>query len=153
MGIPVVLAPAEMMQAATVGLIRQLQNLRDQREPAHGAGDEKDWQKHVEGALGEFALAKVLDRFPSGAHGFRARDVGKWQVRTTRHPDGRLILHHSDADDDRFVLVTGVNGDYVLRGWILGRDGKQQKWWVDPSGKNRPAYFVPQSALRPLDRG
>jgi hypothetical protein len=45
------------------------------------------------------------------------------------------------------VLVTGSRGDYVIRGWIYGAEGKQDMWWDDPTGKGRPAFFVPQHAL------
>jgi hypothetical protein len=137
------------MQAATVGAIRQVQNLRDKRSPAYGAGRSNDWQLHIEGALGEFALAKFLDRFPSGAHEFRARDVGAWQVRTSSRDDGDLILHDRDDDAERFVLLTGRNGAYQVRGWILAADGKRAEYWRDPVG-GRAAYFVPQSALLPM---
>lgn len=144
------LSRAEIMQAAVVGVMRQVQNLRDSREPAHGAGSGSDWQLHIEGALGEFALAKAINAFPGGAHEFRGTDVGgKWQVRTAGKHHYSLILHEADSDDDVFVLLTGRNGEYVVRGWIRGVDGKRSEYWKDPVG-GRPAYFVPQSALRPL---
>lgn len=143
----VTLTGQEIMQGAFVGIMRQTQNLRDSRIQAHNVGKGLDWQMHVEGALGEFALAKLLGTFWSGAHSFRGVDVGKWQVRTTPHDNGSLILHDSDADEDRFVLMTGGNGEYVVRGWILAAAGKRKHWWRDPTGKGRPAFFVPQSAL------
>jgi hypothetical protein len=39
-----------MLLYATRGVMRQLQNLRDGRKPAYGAGDEMDWQIHIEGS-------------------------------------------------------------------------------------------------------
>jgi hypothetical protein len=30
---------------------------------------------------------------------------------------------------------------------MFARDAKQPKYWNDPTGKGRPAYFVPQSDL------
>jgi hypothetical protein len=144
------LTHSEMMHAAVVGIMRNIQNLRDNRRPRYGAGVENDWQIHVEGALGEYALAKQLGIFFSGAHTFGSTDVGQWQVRTSTRSDGSLILHPTDADDDRFVLVTGINGSYAIRGWIYGHEGKRDEWWRDPTGKGRPAFFVPQSALHPM---
>ena len=95
--------------------------------------------------MGEAALAKFLGIFWSmGEKG--GDDVGEHQVRTTSGHNNRLIVHDNDKDDARFYLVTGVNGTYTIRGWILGRDAKSKRFWSDPTG-NRPAYFVPQSEL------
>jgi hypothetical protein len=32
----------------------------------------------------------------------------------------------------------------------MGRNGKQQEYWTEPGGNGRPAYFVPQSKLKPM---
>jgi hypothetical protein len=72
--------------------------------------------------------------------------VGNVQVRSTSGHRNCLILHKTDPDDKAFVLVTGTAPNFVLRGWIWGRDGKNEEYWRDPVG-GRPAYFVPQSAL------
>jgi hypothetical protein len=142
------LSHAEMMQAAVMGVIRNLQNLRDKLNPMYGAGAEADWQLHIEGVLGEYALAKALGVFYN-AHEFGSVDVGAWQVRTTSRKAGRLIVHPRDRDDHRFVLITGVNGTYTVRGWIEGREAKSPQYWSDPTGKGRHAFFVPQEALNP----
>lgn len=139
---------AETLLAAYAGAMRQVENLKKDRTPYHGAGDKQDWQLHLEGCLGEMALAKHLNVFWSGKGGFRAPDVGELEVRTTRHENGRLILHPADSDDATFYLLTGVNGTYDVRGHILGRDGKREEFWADPTGQGRGAFFVPQSHLR-----
>jgi hypothetical protein len=46
-------------------------------------------------------------------------------------------------------LVTGLAPVFILRGWIWGREGKRDEWWTDPAC-GRPAFFVPQNALRPM---
>jgi len=46
-----------------------------------------------------------------------------------------------------FWLLCGTNGKYSIKGWILGAEGKRKEYWSDPTGKDRPAFFVPQSAL------
>ena len=51
----------EMLLAAQAGIMRQVENLKIGRSAAHGAGDKNDWQLHMEGALGEYALAKHLE--------------------------------------------------------------------------------------------
>lgn len=144
---PVSLTPAEILSAAHTGIMRQTQNLKRNRKPAYGATNATDWQWHVEGALGECAVAKALGLYWTGNLGnLRATDVGRYQVRTRSRHDYDLILHPEDPDDDVYFLVTGLNGRYRIHGWILGRDGKRDEYWSDPAG-GRPAYFVPQAAL------
>ena len=140
------LTPAQVIIAASAGVLRQAENLKLGREPAHGAGALNNWQIHIEGALGEYALSKFLNIYWPGKGQLRAPDVGLVDVRTATRPDSRLILHPDDPDDRQFWLLTGVNGRYMVRGWCWGRDGKKQKFWTDPTG-GRPAFFVPQSAL------
>lgn len=150
--ITVTLGTEELRFAAMIGIARQIENVIKGRLDAHGADKDRGWQIHIEGAAGEAAFAKWADRYWSGNLGdLRAHDVGRVEVRTAARPDSHLLLHPSDPDDARFVLVTGRAPTYALRGWIWGRDGKQQPFWRDPVG-GRPAFFVPQSALRPMVR-
>lgn len=146
----IVLSPVEMEIAAHVGARRQLENLIKHRQDAHGAPRDGGWSLHIEGAAGEMAVAKWANRHWNGNLGdLDADDVGRLQVRTRSRHDYELILHPSDPDDRAFILVTGLAPCFVLRGWIWARDGKRQEWWRDPAG-GRPAFFVPQSVLRPM---
>lgn len=137
----------EIMQAAHCGVMRQVENLKKNRQAAYGAGRHNDWQLALEGCLGEMAVARHLQCYWSGKGEFRGFDVGTVQVRTTRHEDGRLILHPKDNDDHQFWLVTGINGVYRIRGWIYGFDGKKEEFWEDPKKEDRHAFFVPQHKL------
>lgn len=149
-GIMVVsLSSWEILLAAQAGIMRQVENLKKGRKPYYGAGTRADWQLHIEGCLGEYALAKFLGLHWSG-QGFRGDDVGRYQVRTGSQEGHRLILHPDDADDHIFWLLCGANGAYGVKGWVMGRDGKQDVYWKDP-GTGRPAFFVPQAALSPPD--
>lgn len=143
------LTPAEIMQGAIAGVMRQTQNISRDRTPRYGATKENDWQLHVEGCLGEMAVAKEYNLFWNANLGVIAPgDIGrKVEVRTRSRHHYDLILHPSDPDGSVFVLLTGTNGSYTLHGWLLGIEGKQQRYWADPA-KGRPAFFVPQSALR-----
>jgi|ERR1700677_1913020 len=150
MGDPINLVAAEMTIAAMVGVMRQVTNLRDGRKDAHGASLSGGWQIHIEGACSEYAVAKYLGLFWNGNLGnLKADDVGPFQVRSTEHANGRLILHKGDPGDRLYVLVTGRCPSYVLQGWISGADGQNEEYWTDPQG-GRPAYFVPTKALRPM---
>lgn len=144
------LSESEIQLAYMVAGQRRGQNARLGRTPRYGAGVE-DWKIDIIGCLGELAVAKATNKFWSGSLGnLKAKDVGGIQVRATDYPQGRLILHPADADDDRFVLVRIAGTECDLRGWVFGKDGKQQKYWVenDPKWpKLRPAFFVPDESL------
>lgn len=144
------LTPAEILQGALAGAMRQAQNLRDNRRDGNGAPFDQGWQFHIEGALGEMAVAKALGLFWGGKGELRYADIGRLEVRTTPRADGRLILHKDDPDEAVFLLVTGCNGCYLIRGWLRAAEGKRENYWTDPAG-GRPAYFVPAVDLHPLD--
>lgn len=147
MTIQVVLSWAEMDFASDAGCKRQISNVKSGRLDRFGASDDKGWQLHIEGCMGEYAVAKALGIFWNGNLGnLKAPDVGSLQVRTRSKHHWDLILHESDPDDDAFILVTGTNGKYTLQGWIFARDGKLSRYLKDPAG-GREAFFVPQSAL------
>jgi hypothetical protein len=138
-------------RAAVIGIKRQVENLQRSRPDAHGCQRDLGWQVHIDGACGEAAVAKYTRTRWNGNLGrLKAKDVGALQVRTSSRQSGRLILHPDDPDDDAYVLVLGSAPRYRLAGWIFGHEGKQQEWWEDPTGY-RPAFFVPQSAMHPMD--
>ena len=141
------LDPYEFLYAAQVGLARHIRNLA--RNSQHLYGYEPDlqaWANDIEGACAEFAVAKHLGKFWSGAAG-RGADVGRdIGVRQTHHPKGHLVIHPKDPDAHRYVSAIGTNGVYRLAGWCYARFGKRQEWWQvrrDEGG----AYYVPQGEL------
>ncbi len=144
------LSYAEMWQAASVGIMRQIGNLKRNRKPRHGCRADDVWNIHIEGACAEFAVAKVMGHFWSGAiDDLGADDAGPLQVRHTPLVEGRLIIHPTDRDDRAYVLVRGAAPCMEIAGWIMGADAKRQEWWDDPTG-GRPAFFVPASALHSM---
>ncbi len=150
--IEVVLDSYEMRQAAQAGVERHIESVSNGRRDRYGMSDVFGWQHHIEGAMGELAVAKVLDLYWNyGVNVFKGPDVGDLQVRTTHRDTGNLLLHEADSPTARYVLVTGINGHYVVRGWISGWVGKQRKYWGEPQ-PGRPCYMVPQSALMPIGK-
>ena len=144
----VVLTPTEIMEAAFCGVLRVCKVLQEDRGETCGGVREEAWPRHIEGAMGERVLAKHLNIYWHGVGNICGTDVGEaTEVRTTKHSNGCLILHKNDADDKKYWLVTGAMGNYTVRGWMLGRDGKQDKYWSDPQETDRWAFFVPQSEL------
>lgn len=144
----VTLTPDELAEADRVAHARQFENLALGRPDAYGAAKHGGLDLHVSGARGERVVAKMLGRPWDGNLGnLKAADVGDVQVRTTTHKRGSLILHPKDGDDDLFYLVIDRSPHFDIIGSIRGRDGKQRRYWRDPTGRSRHAYFVPQAAF------
>jgi hypothetical protein len=147
------LSPTELLHGGLAGTTIQVRAIKRGGKHEWGMSEENAWHAHIEGVLGELALAKwqgvywSLTTFAKRNDG----DVGKDEVRTTHHENGRLIMHPEDSDDRKYWLVTGSMGEYQIRGWLYGRDGKQERWWADPAKNRRPAYWVPQEELNTDD--
>jgi len=146
MAIDIKLTAYEMLIAAQGGIMRQIENIKKSAEPYYGVSNTNDWQLHIEGCLGEFALAKFLNVWWGGKGNKRSPDVGIYDVRTGSSHNYCLILHPNDPDDRIFWLVTGINGSYKVQGWMYARDGKKDEYWKD-LGNGRPAFFVPTSKI------
>lgn len=149
----VTLTPAEVLLAYQVAAMRQTQNMVRSTRAKHGAPEGPEGEiLDVIACRGEMAVAKALNLYWAGTVGrYGAPDVGEIvDVRTRRQRWHDLILHREDPDERPFVLAFAESPQSVeLLGWILGSDGKQERHWKDPAG-GRPAYFVPQSELRPM---
>lgn len=152
--IEVSLTVDEAALAIHVATMRQLESMRQGRCNRHGAVGASviaSLSRHVQGAGGELAVARCLDRYYAGTvNGGKGEDVGALQVRTRTEHDWDLIVRHDDCDDDRFVLVTGAMPAYVARGWIVGGDAKRSEWLGDHGGHGE-AFFVPQPALSAIE--
>lgn len=158
---PVTLSPSEVASAALIGVMRNLAAKRAGRTPAYGAdrGQSAPLWCDILGAMGEAAVAKSLDRYFLGTGSFRGADVGPWQVRTTAMPSAPLILHPSDRDERGQTPFVGVQylgpvdcgESFVVSGWALPAEVATDEFWCDPTGKGRPAFFVPAAVLRPIE--
>jgi hypothetical protein len=140
--------------AAWVGMRRSLARLQLSIIDKYGANGPGNggFDTDVLGAIVEQAVAQYFNLHWRSRIGFvRAVDVGGCiEVKSARRDNDRLLLHHDNPDDLPFVLGIVKSLPHVdLRGWILARDGKVDAHWDDPVG-GRPAFFVPQSALRPM---
>lgn len=141
----------EMTIAAVAGCIRHIASLQAGRKDKHGA-EPNGWQLHIEGALGELAAAKATGAYWSGSvNTFKDADLGRnVQVRTRSLHHYELLVRDCDGDDDVFILVTGVAPNYVVHGWLYGREAKREDWLAGHGGRE-PAYFAPHQALRPIE--
>lgn len=152
--IEVALSLHEVLIAANVGVRRRLAIIKDRSPDMYGQKPEHDgWQCHIEGSGAELAVAKHFDLFWSGHVGdYKAFDVGPYEVRQTPHHNGHLILQHKDLDkgDAPCILVTGSTPVFRLAGWIYGFEGLVNKYYTDKPRNGRPAFWIPQSDLRPM---
>ena len=143
---------SEVILGAMAGVHRQVENLKAGRQNAYGMPVSESWGAHIEGALAEQALAKGLNKYFRGKGRFGEPDLSEGiECRLRTNPNHSLILHKKDKDGNRFYLVTGREGKYDIAGWCYGYEGKKEEYWADPTGANRPAYFVPSNVLRPLE--
>lgn len=141
----------EVSRAALVGVSRNVEALRKGCVNRMPVNDE--WSIHILGALGECAFAKATNRYWNGSvNTFKAGgDVGdNIQIRTRSRHSYDLIVRDGDKDGDVFVLVTGGPHEFTIHGWMPAAEAKQQKFRANYGGYG-DAYFVPQSALRPID--
>jgi len=133
----------QIIFAGNIGIKRSAYNLKRKVKPKYGA-DYLGWNLSVEGALGEFAVGVAIDEpwncYPIGD--YTAKDVGIYQVRTTRREDLGLRINRSDDPEDIFIGVVGENGIYKIMGWIYGGEGQKPKYWRAPV-VGRPNFFVP----------
>jgi hypothetical protein len=155
--VKVTLTWAEVAIAARIGEARTIRNRANgnshrHNHPQPGAAD---WTTDIEAACAEVAAAKGLGYYmpiTTTPGEDRLGDLGYGiHVRHTAVPTGHLILHPDDPDEGYFVLVVGEAPAYQLPGFLKGADGKDQRWWKDPTGTERHAFFIPQSELVPIE--
>lgn len=143
---------AEVLTAAYIGTMRNVQSLRGNWTPGADVGVDNSWTPNIEGAAGEMAVAKYLGMYWSGAVGDpQADDVGPFQVRTnaSRKYDD-LILRPRDKPERIYISVLSFLPQFTICGWIGGAEGKQEKWLRDGTAGRPPCFFVPRTSLKPM---
>lgn len=148
--VTITLTWSECLLASQIGMLRQIESLKKGLPDKHGF-DGLGWDVHIEGAMGELAVAKYLGVYWSGSvNTFKnLPDVDSLEIRTRSKPEYELIVRENDSDDSVFVLVTGKCPKYTLVGCIPGAQAKSPQWRKTHGGRP-PAYFVPHSALLPV---
>jgi len=83
----------------------------------------------VEGAAAEMAVAKYFGVYwyPSVNSG-KAADVKNFQVRSTNHKNGKLIVRENDEKNEQYILVTCNVQKFNIIGWIWLNDAKQDRY-------------------------
>lgn len=148
------LTTTEMMIGGYVGTARQVQAIDRQMKGRAGCDELDSWTRHIEGAQGEMATAKVLNLYWQPIIGDpEADDVGPYQVRcngSRRLQD--MVLRPGLVKADRiYISVLCFAPRFIVLGWILGADGVQQQWYRDGTPGRPKAFWVPRDALHDLD--
>jgi hypothetical protein len=152
-GIWVRLSLTEFLNGVIVGAIRHFEAEKQKRKPSAAFDSKKDSAIgiHVEGACGEIAVAKAVNRYFSGSYNtFKGADLGEnVQVRTRSSHDYELIIRGDDNPNHIYVLVTGTAPTYCVRGWTIARDAMKPDYLANHGGRHE-AYFVPPKALNSM---
>ena len=138
----------ELLSAAVGGCQRRVTSMEVARPQFYGADERNNyWQIDIQGAIAEYAVAKAFDKYwePATDKSLKSLpgDVGFYQIRSTAHKTGQLIVHKADADDVPFILAI-VSEPYVkLAGYLYGGEAKE-------IGEQRKygCSWVPQDKLR-----
>jgi hypothetical protein len=160
------LSEREMLLAASSGVQREVECLRKLRsgESVVSAYEKNNnqvgpgglWQNHIEGAMGEFAVAKFLGLYPGGITDKDATDVGEhYEVRTRPKSYYELFVRKcekEDKEDKYFILAQGSYGVYTIRGWITAYEVfAHPEWFHNNSGKVSYQYWVPHEFLQSIE--
>lgn len=143
--------------AAMVGVMRNMRNIRLGSKEPYGSPNKDRWGIDIESAIAEMLVAREFNQYwhtvGEGNIQQLPGDAGFLQVRWTSHKNGHLLMHQRDKDDVPYILVIGSYPEYVIQGWVMGKEGKQAKYWQGPNSilVPRPCYCIPQSELRPID--
>lgn len=115
---------------------------------------DKALRAHMLGAAGELAVASYLglkDHLFKEAEAKRGSDdLPGIDVKTRSKSRYDLVVQKHENPSKKFVLVTIENRQTLLHGWCYGREAMNERYWADPA-RGRPAYFVPQSVLHPME--
>jgi hypothetical protein len=126
-----------------------------------GRDPKNAWAEDIEGAGGEFAVAKYLGLPWSSTVGiYDAPDVGHYHVRTDLSRHRRtMVIRPGDftkrnrpmCDDDICIGVLSYFPEFIIMGWKRVGDCKEERWLDAPDQRRPKAWFVPESALEPMD--
>ena len=115
---------------------------------------DKALRAHMLGAAGELAVASYLglkDHLFKEAEAKRGSDdLPGIDVKTRSKSRYDLVVQKHENPSKKFVLVTIENRQTLLHGWCYGHEAMNERYWADPA-RGRPAYFVPQSVLHPME--
>lgn len=142
------LTQREIEHAAHHGMRRQVESIL---EGYKHRGDrnhlpQEEWGNHIEAAISEFVMCKVLNVHWSGVTEMRAVDIGYTdEVRWSPNHNYNLLLSNRDDKKKIYWLVTGYHGEYVVQGWAYGYQVLRDQYC-------KGAYYIyPKDKLRSVE--
>lgn len=144
------LSSSELMSAAVTGALRRITSLQNKLNAGiyHASGNE--WSTDIDGAAAEMAVAKHLNTYwSSHVNSMKDPDVLNWQVRSTHHKDGCLIVRKHDNPEQDYILVITAAPNYTIVGRMCASEARQDKYFRQGNG-GLDAWWVPQQDLYKL---
>jgi hypothetical protein len=153
--IPVSLSFEEGLAAGIQGLVQMMRAInRGTVGFDHGGQSARSmkerWAAAIQGQMAEHAFSKAMGFYPhASVAGIQGDDPGGVAIRSTPWPNGCLIVNKSELpknDDKPFVLVCGHWPNFMVCGWVYGREAAREEFW---RGNERPpSWWVSQDSLR-----
>lgn len=138
------LTSEEMLSGVLIGSRRRIVSMQ---KNLNTGTSERSWDKEIEGALAEVALAKHLGVYMDPSLGkYKAQDVGAFHVRHTELDNGFLIIRDQDPEGT-YVLLTGKAGRYSIKGCIDSKDARQMNDCRKAPNNREESWFIPQDRL------
>ena len=103
------LTSAEIALSATAGVFRECHVIKGNLKDDDLGPSNNCWQRHIDGAMAECALAKHLNKYWQGKGQPGPGDVGPTEVRSADEHYKRLILHPKDNDDPGSYPVLNID--------------------------------------------
>lgn len=134
---------------------------RHKHEKSEAEGKAADWydgteaDHHADGVGGEYAhflLFGGTGEFKPRIDNFKGADIGdNIEVRSTRQKWFGLKVKDRDLDERIAVGYRQLDDyTYVALGWLTVKEAKRIGVKLDPKNRNKPAYFVKDHQLRPI---
>ena len=145
----ITLGPGDIADAKETADLRNRTAISSGRKPVAGvSGDQLEI--NILGCLTECAFARAMGwPWDRSVNTFQQADVHGYHVRGTSLDDGGLLVRPHDALGI-YVLVTGQEPTFTVRGWAQATDVRKRQWWR-PRLANRPGVFLmEQGAILPL---
>lgn len=142
---------AEIMLAGQVGTMRSVSSRKQGlNRVVHNV--KSNWSNDFDGAAAEMAYAKYRNvYYEPSINTFKAPDVTQDQIRSTLHPNGKLLIRENDVLEERFILVICSSPIYRMAGWLWTSEAKKDEWFRPADDTGVAAWWVPQNALHSME--
>ena len=144
MKVRVILNENELRQAVRIGSERNIASLVNAyQQPKEQTQKEGHWEWHITGAIGEFAVSKVLNvEWHCDTKQIQEFDCGRYQVRSTTLNDGRLLVRRRDNPEHVFIFAQVIKNRVLFHGWASGQRVIDLDQEIFPNCFTIPTYLL-----------